>query len=148
MTLKESLEKLYEKLNKPELSKKCIILAMLIFFPGLIIAIIIAHYFGPPAYIPPLHKILMGSSYKLGRYSLWQNWISDLGSFRFTPAPFILDLMLMSAGVLMIPVFFYLYTKFISASSSKTFFDAGTKSGDFYVKLTTFWLRNSIFSQF
>ncbi|MHA1384037.1 MAG: hypothetical protein ACTSR3_09835 [Candidatus Helarchaeota archaeon] len=134
------LDNLYKKLIEPKLTKICIIAALLIFMPGLVIAVIIAHYFGPETYIPLLPKILMGTSYKLGRYSPWQNWISDLGSFRFTPAPFILDCMLMSVGCLMIPVFFYLYEKLESTPSKKDFFDSNTKTGKFYGKLTIAWL--------
>ncbi|MHA1300401.1 MAG: hypothetical protein ACTSO9_13360, partial [Candidatus Helarchaeota archaeon] len=58
------LDNLYKKLIEPKLTKICIIAALLIFMPGLVIAVIIAHYFGPETYIPLLPKILMGTSYK------------------------------------------------------------------------------------
>ncbi|MHA1377201.1 MAG: DUF998 domain-containing protein [Candidatus Helarchaeota archaeon] len=136
-----SLDSLYGKLTEPKLTKKCILAALLIFIPGLIIAIIIAHFFGPEMYIPPLYKLINNpESLRLNRYTIWSNWISDLGSFRFTPAPFILDIMLMSIGLLMIPVFFYLYTKLLPAPSKIALFDRETKSGKLYAKITIVWL--------
>ncbi len=132
---------MYEKLINPKLSKYCIIAAMLVFFPGLVIAMIIAHFFGPEAYIPLLPKILMGASYKLNRYSLLTNWISDLGSIRFTPAPFILDFMLMSAGILMMPVFLYLYGKLLPTPSKISALDGETKWAKIYGMITTILLE-------
>ncbi|MFX0133868.1 MAG: DUF998 domain-containing protein [Candidatus Hodarchaeota archaeon] len=136
-----SLDSLYEKLTDPKLTRFCIIIAFLIFIPGLIIAIIIAHFFGPTAYIPLLpHIIRNPGGIKWGRYSPWQNWISDLGSFRYTPAPFILDFILMSAGCLMIPVFFFLYEKFLPTPSKISSIDGDTKAARRFGIITTFCL--------
>ena len=136
-----SLNDLYEKLTNPKLTRFCIMTELLIFIPGLIIAIIIAHFFGPPAYIPLLPYLLRNpGSIKWGRYSLMQNWISDLGSFRFTPAPFILDFMLMSAGCLMISVFFYLYEKLLPTPSKFSSIDGDTKGARIFGKITTIGL--------
>lgn len=136
-----SLNRLYQKLIEPKLTRICILAALLIFIPGLITAVIVAHFFGPEAYIPLLPKFLDNpESLRLVRYSIWTNWISDLGSIRFTPAPFILDFMLISAGCLMIPVFFYLYNKLKPAPSKINSLNGDTKIAKIYGKITTFWL--------
>lgn len=135
------MDNLYEKLTDPKLTRFCIFTAFLIFIPGLIIAIIIAHFFGPPAYIPLLPRVLAHpGSIKWGRYSPWQNWISDLGSIRYTPAPFILDFILISAGWFMIPVFFYLYKKFLPTPSRISSIDGDTKAARRFGNITTFFL--------
>ncbi|MFX0026188.1 MAG: hypothetical protein ACFE8M_07220 [Candidatus Hermodarchaeota archaeon] len=77
------------KLNQPNIVKFCIISSLIIFLLGLFIATVIAVNFGP-----------MG-------YNVWDNFISDLGSFRYTPAPLILDITLILTGVLQIPIFSY-----------------------------------------
>ncbi len=41
-------------------------------------------------------------------YTIWGNYISDLGSLSYTPAPFLFDTALILGGILMIPSFFYL----------------------------------------
>lgn len=43
-----------------------------------------------------------------GTYSILTHWISDLGSFRFTKAPYLYDLACICAGALTIPLTFYL----------------------------------------
>lgn len=41
-------------------------------------------------------------------YTIWDNWISDLGSFDHTPAPFLYDIACIIAGSMTIPLTFYL----------------------------------------
>lgn len=41
-------------------------------------------------------------------YTLWDNWISDLGSFDHTPAPYLYDIACIIAGALTLPFNFYL----------------------------------------
>ncbi|MFX1356389.1 MAG: hypothetical protein ACFFA8_03815 [Promethearchaeota archaeon] len=67
-----------------------------IFLTGLLIGVIIAYVFGPES------------------YNIWDNYISDLGSFRYTPVPFILDIIAMVTAVLLIPIFFYLSKEILS----------------------------------
>jgi hypothetical membrane protein len=63
----------------------------LVLFFGLIsLGVIIAVAFGP------------------GGYSIVDNWISDLGNHTITPAPFLLDIAVISAGILLIPFYFYM----------------------------------------
>ena len=40
-------------------------------------------------------------------YNIWNNYISDLGSFNYTPLPFILDFIAMSTALLLIPIFIF-----------------------------------------
>ncbi len=43
-----------------------------------------------------------------GTYYIWTNWISDLGSFNYTPAPYLYDIAAILAGILTIPFTYYL----------------------------------------
>ncbi|MBD3197218.1 MAG: hypothetical protein GF317_19345 [Candidatus Lokiarchaeota archaeon] len=82
--------KLITKLTNPFLLKFCIYGVLIVFIPGLIIGVIIAYFFGPES------------------YNIWNNYISDLGSYNYTPAPFILDYSAMITSFLLIPIFVYL----------------------------------------
>jgi len=88
-SLNFKIKELYYKLYSPKIVKFCIISSLFIFIIGLIIAVIITINFGP-----------------IG-YNIWDNFISDLGSFRYTPAPFILDITFMITAVLQIPIYSY-----------------------------------------
>jgi hypothetical membrane protein len=55
-----------------------------------VIGVIIAAFFGPEG------------------YTIWTHYISDLGSFRYTPAPYLYDLAAIIAGILTIPFTFYM----------------------------------------
>jgi len=83
------LKNLYINLNKIGLIKLCGLLAPIIFISGLIIAYIIAFIFGPEG------------------YNMWDNYISDLGSFNYTPTPFILDSIAISTSIIFFPLFIY-----------------------------------------
>ncbi|MFX1420334.1 MAG: DUF998 domain-containing protein [Promethearchaeota archaeon] len=41
-------------------------------------------------------------------YTIWDNWISDLGSFDHTPAPFLYDIACIVAGAMTIPLTYYM----------------------------------------
>jgi len=41
-------------------------------------------------------------------YTIWDNWISDLGSINHTPAPFLYDIACIIAGSMTIPLTFYM----------------------------------------
>jgi len=41
-------------------------------------------------------------------YTIWENWISDLGSSNHTPAPFLYDIACIVAGAMTIPLTFYM----------------------------------------
>ena len=41
-------------------------------------------------------------------YTIWDNWISDLGSFDYTPAPILYDIACIIAGSMTIPLTFYM----------------------------------------
>ena len=104
----ELKEKFYEKATDLEFFKICSYLVMLIYFPLLIIGVIVA-YLGPANYIPPfLDYIFHHGSVRWDRYTIWTHWISDLGSIRYTPAPILYDLAAIVAGALTFPLSFYL----------------------------------------
>ncbi|MFX1454161.1 MAG: DUF998 domain-containing protein [Promethearchaeota archaeon] len=41
-------------------------------------------------------------------YTIWDNWISDLGSFNHTPAPYLYDIACIIAGSMTLPITFYM----------------------------------------
>lgn len=95
-TLLQDFKSFYNKISNQKVVKICIILAHSIFLTGILIGVIIAFLFGPES------------------YNIWNNYISDLGSFRYTPTPFILDFIAMITAVLLIPIFFYLSKEILS----------------------------------
>jgi hypothetical protein len=90
-------EKFLEKKNQfsnyltdPKVVRRCIIAAE-IFFPAMIImGVLVAVFFGP------------------GNYNIMDNYISDMGSHRYTPIPKFLDDGAMITAILLVPVCFYL----------------------------------------
>lgn len=79
-------KRIYDKLTEPKVVKISIYISLLSFFPGLIIGLAIAINYGP-----------------IG-YSLWYNYISDLGSKVYTPTPFILDLTVIITSIFIVPL--------------------------------------------
>ncbi|MBY9007439.1 MAG: DUF998 domain-containing protein [Candidatus Lokiarchaeota archaeon] len=75
------------RLTNLKLLKFCVISAPSIFIFGLFIGVVIAFFFGPES------------------YNIWDNYISDLGSINYTPAPYFLDFSAMITAILLIPVF-------------------------------------------
>ena len=70
--------------------KKCMLLVLPGYLALLIIAVIIAYAAGGTIDAP-------------GTYAIHTRWISDLGSYRFTPAPYLYDIAAILAGILTIP---------------------------------------------
>ena len=81
------VEGIYNKVTSPKTIKYFGYAALGIFFGFIISAIIVASSVGP--------------------YNMIDNWISDMGSFTYTPAPFLLDWALIITGILLIPFHFY-----------------------------------------
>jgi hypothetical membrane protein len=91
MSASESwIDKIYNKLTAPQTIKICGYSALVLFFGSISLGVIIAAAFGP------------------GGYNIIDNWISDLGNHNITPAPFLLDLAVISAGLLLFPFHLYL----------------------------------------
>jgi len=108
------IHKLVEKLTKPQLINICIELSFIIFLSGLIIGYIIA-------------------AFATG-YNMWDNYISDLGSIRYTPAPFILDIIAMTTSVLLFPVLVYFSWSLYQATKK----EAEGKWKAFYIVMKIF----------
>ncbi len=105
----------YEKLTHPKTVKICVIVAFFTFIPGLIIGVIIASLFGSEG------------------YNIVDNWISDLGSFNTTPAPFILDSIAIVSAILLVPIFLYIKDEFMMQPKK------GTSEDPFAIKICS-WL--------
>ncbi|MHA1681242.1 MAG: DUF998 domain-containing protein [Promethearchaeota archaeon] len=80
-----------EKITEPRVIKIFIFISLFTFIPGIALAITISLVFG-------------GTVINPGEYNFIDNFISDLGSFRYTPAPFILDTISMVTGTLFVPI--------------------------------------------
>ncbi|MEJ2279332.1 MAG: DUF998 domain-containing protein, partial [Candidatus Lokiarchaeota archaeon] len=81
----------YDWLTRPDVVKPSIIISLILFIPGLSLCVIIAMIYGSQG------------------YTIWNNFISDLGSFKYTPIPFLFNVILMIVSVLTIPAFLYNY---------------------------------------
>ena len=86
----QSIHKKFSSFANPTLVKLSIYSSILTFLPGLFIAVLIASIFGPVG------------------YNIIDNYISDLGSINYTPAPFILDIITILTSIFLLPMFFYL----------------------------------------
>lgn len=75
----------------PKFIRIMIYLAMVVFFPGITLAIIIAYVYG-------------GNRMGPGRFSVLTNYISDLGSYHFTPTPYLFDSISIVTAVLLVPI--------------------------------------------
>ena len=101
LKLKRNGKTIYDTLTKPKIVKISIYISLLTFLPGIILGLIIAINFG-----------------SLG-YNVWFNWISDLGSLTFTPAPFILDLTCILSAIFIIPLLLNLSRLYSSHQNHK-----------------------------
>jgi hypothetical protein len=96
MKMKRNGRKFYDKVTEPKFVKISIYISLATFLPGILLGLVIALTFGP---IP---------------YNLFFNYISDLGSLKFTPAPFILDLTCTISAIFIIPLILNLSRLFSS----------------------------------
>ncbi|MEJ2249111.1 MAG: DUF998 domain-containing protein [Candidatus Lokiarchaeota archaeon] len=94
MSLRKSLNNarsiLFEKVVNQNVMKVLMYLLICIYISLLVIGHIIASIFGPQG------------------YTIWTNWISDLGGIKHTPAPYLYDIACIIAGSLTIPFNFYI----------------------------------------
>ena len=99
-TFLEKKDSFYAFLTNPRVVKWCIIGILVIFIPSIIIGVFVAQLHGP--------------------YNIITNYISDLGSFNYTPIPKFLDDAAMIVGILLIPVTVYLMKLITSEPKNKT----------------------------
>ena len=94
------INRLFNKFLNQKLIKICIYVSLIIFLPGILIGVLVAYFFGPDS------------------YNIIENYISDLGSIRYTPTPFILDAIAMTTACFLVPVFFYIAKIIVSDTKS------------------------------
>ncbi|MFX1295426.1 MAG: hypothetical protein ACFFD2_11330 [Promethearchaeota archaeon] len=82
------IERVYNKLTDPKTIKVCGYTAIIVFFGLFLTAVLIA---------------IVSTN-----YNIISNWISDLGSFDYTPTPYLFDSWCIITGPLIIPLIFYL----------------------------------------
>ncbi|MFX1388696.1 MAG: hypothetical protein ACFE9Z_01365 [Promethearchaeota archaeon] len=98
MKLRQSINKarakFYNIVTDYDFIKKSSIIVISVYFTLLLIAVIIAAVWGPYG------------------YTIWTRMISDLGGSNYTPTPFIFDIACIFAGIMMIPLTFYVENLF------------------------------------
>ncbi len=95
----EKKNNFYDFLTNPKTVKWSIILILIIFIPSIIIGVFVSQLHGP--------------------YNIIDNYISDLGSYNYTPIPKFLDDAAMITGFLLIPVTLYLHKLITQRSEEK-----------------------------
>jgi hypothetical membrane protein len=63
--------------------------------------------------------IIIANNYNQEGYNLINNYISDLGSFQFTPTPYIFNIIVIITSLVAIPIFFYLEEILASKSGER-----------------------------
>lgn len=94
MTMREQIilirKRFYDKITTYKFVRTCSLIVIISYLLLLIIGVIIATFFGTT------------------NYRIWTHWISDLGTLKHTPAPYLYDAAAIIAGTLTIPLTFYL----------------------------------------
>jgi len=98
MGFKDSLnkERIVDILTNPKLVKRCIYLIIAVFPTSILIGFLVAQF------------DLAGPGADLAGFNIVDNFISDMGSFRYTPVPKFLDDSCMITAFLMIPCMLYI----------------------------------------
>ena len=97
------ISRLFNHFLNQTLIKTCVYVSLITFLPGLLIGVLIAYFLGPES------------------YNIIDNYVSDLGSIRYTPAPFVLDAIAMTTACFLIPVFFYIAKMIVSDTKNVIF---------------------------
>lgn len=94
MTIRKSInnvrEKFYNVVTNHTIVMRCAMVVMIGYISLLIIGVVVAAIFNPEG------------------YTIWDNWISDLGSSNHTPTPILYDIASIIAGSMTIPLTFYM----------------------------------------
>ena len=94
MSIRQSINKarakFYKIVTNFDIVKHCAFIVMIGYILLLIIGVIVATFLDPDG------------------YTIWNNWISDLGSSNHTPAPLLYDIACIIAGSMTIPLTFYM----------------------------------------
>ena len=99
----------YNWLTKPKLVKISIIINLIVFLPGLFLCVIIALVYGSQG------------------YTIWDNFISDLGSINYTPFPNLFNVIIMVSSILIIPAYLYNF-KYLTKNTRNIVFNSQEKS--------------------
>ena len=105
MSVRQSINKVrakfYNIVTNYNFIKKSSIIVIAVYFTLLLIAVVIAAIWGPYG------------------YTIWTRMISDLGGSNYTPAPFIFDIASIFAGIMTIPLTFYIENLFAPLPTRK-----------------------------
>ena len=89
-TIEIELNKLYKRILAKKTVRICIYLTFAIFYPGIIIAISLTNIYGPE------------------NFSIFNNFISDLGSPHHTAVPYIFNSIAIVTSIILMPITLYL----------------------------------------
>ncbi len=107
MTVRKSINKarakFYNVVTNYKFVKKTSIIVISVYLSLLLIAVIIAAIWGPYG------------------YTIWTRMISDLGGSNYTPVPIIFDIACILAGIMTIPLTFYVESLFAPLPTRKNF---------------------------
>lgn len=105
MTVRQSINKVrakfYKIVTNYNFIKKSSIIVITVYLSLLLIAVIIAANWGPYG------------------YTIWTNMISDLGGSRYTPVPILFDIACIFAGIMTVPLTFYIENLFTPLPTRK-----------------------------
>jgi len=98
MTVRQSINKarakFYNVVTNYKFVKKCSLIVITVYLSLLLIAVIIASIWGPYG------------------YTIWTRMISDLGGSNYTPVPILFDIACVFAGIMTVPLTFYIENLF------------------------------------
>jgi len=101
MGIKELKDRAYDSLTNFRNVRICLYLVLVGYVTILIVSVILAAISDPDG------------------YTIWGNWISDLGSYNHTAFPYLYDIACILAGVLTVPFTFYLEKYLAPEGSSR-----------------------------
>ncbi len=105
MTVRQSINKarakFYNVVTNYRFVKKTSLIVITVYLSLLLIAVIIAAIFGPYG------------------YTIWTRMISDLGGIKYTPVPILFDIACVFAGIMTIPLTFYIENLFAPLPKKK-----------------------------
>ncbi|MGQ4876829.1 MAG: hypothetical protein ACP6IY_22415 [Promethearchaeia archaeon] len=93
-------KRLFDFATNVDFINKCLNLVIFLYLGLLGLAVLVAYSYG-------------GLKQGPGEYYIWTNWISDLGSINYTPAPYLYDIAAIVTGALTLPLTFFLEKIFV-----------------------------------
>jgi len=140
--------RIYSKLTNTNLVKYSIIIGIPFFLLILIISYIIAQFDLPGYNFSPYAKDLTILVPDPLGYNIFNDVISNLGSYRYSPIPQIFNFGIMISSILFIPSVFYIHKLLLSTKNNSEKNNLKEKLKRYLIKLSTIGLLTGIMSLF